>query len=252
MMYAHNREWSETLSFLGVYACYACLCYGHAVSYRGNCLMTRMIFVRHGQSTGNERHVFYGHFDGELSETGRKQVRAARDFLKDVHIDICYASDLKRAYETGTIICEGHGITPIADTELRELNGGLWENASFDELPSAYPVEFDLWKNDIWNACPPGGESIQSVARRIRAEVWRIAKLHEEKTVLIAFHATPIRTLMCEWTGVPYEKMNEIKWPANASVSVVNYDTQNEKIIPELIGYGGYEADIASKLSKNE
>lgn len=214
--------------------------------------MTKMIFVRHGESTGNMSRLFYGHFDGELSEVGREQARAARDYLKDTHIDIAYASDLKRAYETGCIICEPHGLRPIPDTELRELNAGLWENTAFAELPDKYPAEFALWKNDIWNACPPEGESIKSVTERIRREVWRIAERHEGQTVLIAFHATPIRTLMCEWLGIPYERMNEVKWVPNASVSIVDYDTASASVKVEVLSNGEYEADIASEISKEQ
>lgn len=210
--------------------------------------MTRMIFVRHGQSTGNRDRLFYGHFDGELSELGRAQARAARDYLKDVHIDIAYASDLKRAYETGAIIAEPHGLTPIPSVNLRENNAGLWECRPFAELPEKYPEIFATWRNDVYNAILPEGESVKDLTRRIHDEVWRIATENDGKTVLVAFHATPIRTLNCEWIGIPYERMNEVDWVKNASVSIVNYYPDTHKTEPEIIGYADFQEGVSTEV----
>lgn len=70
--------------------------------------MTKFIFVRHGQSIGNLTGRYLGQFDGRLSELGIEQARRAAEYLKDEKIDTAYASDLLRAYETGSIIAEPH------------------------------------------------------------------------------------------------------------------------------------------------
>ena len=61
--------------------------------------MTRMIFVRHGESTGNALGRFYGHFDGALTDLGRAQAQCAAAYLKDTRIDAAYGSDLKNAVQ---------------------------------------------------------------------------------------------------------------------------------------------------------
>ncbi len=214
--------------------------------------MTRMIFVRHGESTGNETHSFYGHFDGGLTERGRAQARAAAEFLKDYKIDIAYGSDLSRAYETGTIIAEPHGLEVIPDKELREIYAGEWENLLFAEIGEKYPEEFALWKSDIWNAMPVGGEKVSAVAKRVRREVWRLARENDGKTVLIATHATPVRSLVCEWMGIADEQMREIDWVKNASVSIVDYDTENNTVKPVVIGEAEFLGEIATQFDKKE
>ncbi|MBO7148903.1 MAG: histidine phosphatase family protein [Clostridia bacterium] len=80
--------------------------------------MTRIIFVRHGESMGNINDLFYGHTDGDLTELGRRQAESAANYLKDVHIDIAYASDLKRAFETGEIIAREHSLEVIPNKGL--------------------------------------------------------------------------------------------------------------------------------------
>ena len=213
--------------------------------------MTRIIFVRHGESTGNFTDRFYGHTDGELTELGRKQAECAAAYLKDFKIDIAYASDLKLAYETGVIIAKEHGLDVIPKKELREINAGEWENRTFSELAVLYPKEFDTWKHDMWRVELPEGESIKQMTYRIRDAVWKIAEENDGKTVLIAFHSTPIRSLTCEWKGLVYEEISNVGWVKNASVSIVNYDVHDHTSEPEIIGYADFQGDMQKEVTSS-
>ncbi len=210
--------------------------------------MTKMIFVRHGQSTGNLDKRFYGHFDGALTDMGREQARRAAEYLKNTHIDVAYASDLIRAFETGKIVAEPHGLDPIPDSELRELFAGEWENMKFEDLPVRFPEGIRVWVTDIGNSHPDGGESVRDLAARISRAVWRIAKENEGKTVLIATHATPIRALACEWQGKDVVEMQNIDWVKNASVSIVNYDTEKHATEVELYDEVSFMGDMITSL----
>lgn len=213
--------------------------------------MTRIIFVRHGESTGNLNKRFYGHTDGELTEKGIAQAYAAAQYLKTAKIDVAYASDLVRAYETGRIIAAAHGLTPVPCAGLREIYAGEWENLEFGEILERYPEGFNTFMYDIINSIPDGGESVRNMARRIIDEVWKIAEENDGKTVLIAIHATPIRALECEWRGLELEKMSTLKWVPNASVSIVDYDTANHTVKPEMIGEASFMGDMATTLPNN-
>ncbi len=213
--------------------------------------MTKIIFIRHGESTGNELRRFYGQFDGALTERGREQARMTADFLKDTHIDIAYASDLRRAFETGKIIAEPHGLQVIPEPSLREIYAGEWEDLSFSDLIEKYKDDFDTWMNDTVNSAPTGGESVRELAARIDAAVWKIAEENDGKTVLIATHATPIRSLIPRWRGEPLETLNSIKWVPNASVSIVNYDIISHKAQAEVVGEASFMGALVTKLPDN-
>ena len=43
-----------------------------------------LYLVRHGQSTGNERQLFFGVRDYPLTELGREQAKQAADKLREV------------------------------------------------------------------------------------------------------------------------------------------------------------------------
>lgn len=210
--------------------------------------MTKMIFVRHGESTGNINNVFYGHTDGGLTELGRKQAESTAEYLKNYKIDAAYASDLIRAFETAEIIAKPHKLKVIPDKNLREIYAGKWENIAFSALPELYPNEYEIWKHDMWKVKLPEGESIKEMAFRVRDEVWKIAEENDGKTVLVVFHSTPIRSLICEWKKMPYEKISELGWVKNASVSIVDYNIEAHTTDPEIIGYADFQGGITSEL----
>ncbi len=197
-------------------------------------MKTRLVFVRHGESTGNLNKRMYGHHDGMLTEKGIKQAELTAEYLKDWHFDIAVSSDLTRAYDTCRVILKHHpGVEIIKDSGIRETYIGKWENMSRAEAVEKYPDEFRTWAEDIWNACPPGGESVKECARRMWENVWRIADEQAGKTVLVTGHAMIFRTLCCRWRGIPYERMQEVPWLSNASVTVVDYD--NDARTTEII-----------------
>ena len=61
---------------------------------------SKIIIVRHGQSTSNVLGHTTGWHDAELSELGMQQAELLAQALKDEKIDFIISSDLKRAKQT--------------------------------------------------------------------------------------------------------------------------------------------------------
>lgn len=211
--------------------------------------MTRLVFVRHGESMGNRTMTMCGQYDVALTDKGRAQAEMTAEYLKDWHFDAVYSSDLSRAYETCQILLKHHPENVIIkDAALRETWIGEWENTPRTVIAEKYPEEFSKWANDIWNAHPDGGESVKDCTKRLYDAAWRIAKESAGKTVLVAGHAMAIRTLTCGWLGLPYERMQEVAWVGNASVSVVDYDTENGTTEIVMLGENSFQGDMATEV----
>lgn len=212
-------------------------------------MKTRLVFVRHGESTGNQEVRMYGHYNGELTDKGRRQAQLTAEYLKDWNFDAVYSSDLVRAYETCSIIAAYHpGLEIIKDTGLREIFIGKWENMLRADVVQKYSDAMKIWVEDIWNAHPTGGESVKAVTERLDAAVWRIAAENPGKTVLVTGHAVCFRTLNCAWLGMPREKMNDVPWLDNASVSVIDYDAESHTIQPVIINESSFHGDLRSTV----
>ena len=186
--------------------------------------MTRFIMIRHGFSVANNEKRFAGHSDFPLTDIGRAQAERCADALVNEKIDAVYASDLSRAFDTATPVARSHDLPVIPHKGLREIFAGEWEGKTYEELEAEYPESFGVWKSDLSNAHPDGGESIRQLYSRILATLDGIARENEGKTVCIATHATPVRSVCTAAMGLDYKGMTKIGWTANASISIFEYE----------------------------
>lgn len=188
--------------------------------------MTKLILIRHGESVANRKHIFAGHTDVELEEKGVKQAELTAQYVyENFKVDKVYASDLKRAYETGKKVADLFGLEVIADPGCREIYGGKWEGVTVEELKEKYKESYvNTWRGDISKAEPDDGETVVQLAERIFRHFTEIAEENPGKTVVIATHATPVRAMQSLVLTGGLEKMKDIPWPPNASVTVMEYN----------------------------
>ena len=209
--------------------------------------MTRILLVRHGESESNILGTFTGQLDAPLSELGHAQAEyTARFVLENYRVDAVYSSDLSRAYHTAVHTAEKLGLQVQMDKRLREIHGGQWQDILFSELSSTHPAEYALWQQDMGNACCPGGESVAELAQRVWQCVMDICQNNPERTVLIATHATPIRTVQWKATGKDLSFMKQIPWVSNASVSEFSYE--NGALTPVKLSQDSHLADMKTNL----
>lgn len=194
---------------------------------------TKLIFVRHGEAEGNIQRIFHGFYNSSLTDDGHAQAALSAKYLHDVPIDVIYSSDLKRTMDTAGYIARDKGLEIIPMEELREINGGKWENEKWADLPILFPQEYDLWANDTSRAHLPGGESMVEFADRILSAVKNIISKHEGKNICIVTHGTAIRTLLPAFKGLPFEKMQEMPWYDNASITIVNCNENGFELVLE-------------------
>lgn len=210
--------------------------------------MTRFLFIRHGQSQANIEGFFAGHTDVPLTEKGMRQAELTAAYVTGKYsVDRVYASDLKRAYTTGQAVAKRIGVPCQAEVRLREVFAGEWEGVSFDELPNR--PAYQVWMNNIGEAVCDGGESIAQLQHRVFEAIRQIAEENPEQTVVIATHATPIRTLQCLAEGKDLSYMKNIPWVHNASVSEGIF--QDGRLSFVQIGYDKQLGDLSSQLPPN-
>ena len=186
--------------------------------------MTRLILIRHGESQANRQDLFAGNYDAELEENGITQARITAKYVADSYkIDKIYASDLRRAYSTAQALADELGLDIEKSPQMREISTGEWEGMKFSDIAEKYPNEYKEWTEHIGIARCPNGESTCELGQRIMRELQRIAEENEGKTVAIATHATPIRVSQCLITHGSLERMQNVPWVSNASVTVYTY-----------------------------
>lgn len=194
--------------------------------------MTRIYLIRHAEAEGNLRRVFQGHYDGDVSENGLKQLERLSERCRSLPFDAVYASPLRRALKTAQSANRYHGLPITTLRELRELYGGLWEGLRWETFPEDFPEENRCWVNEPWNFRAPGGESMRELYDRVWSAVTGIVRQNVGKTVCIVSHGCAIRCFLCRALGKPLEQLNSIPWCDNTAVSVIDFD---EDLAPRVV-----------------
>ncbi len=207
-----------------------------------------ILLLRHAQSEGNVLGQFIGHTDVNITELGKSQAEAVKNFLHDWDIDCIYSSDLKRAVDTVTPTALDHGLEIVTDVDLREIWGGDWEGVPFEKIPELFPIEQQRWKNDPIESAPTNGESVRQIYLRVQRFMNKIINQVQGKRVLIVSHATTLRVLECFLRGSLQNWFN-IPYVSNASITVYRYRDGKYELVEHNID--SFMGDMVTKLPSN-
>ncbi len=187
-------------------------------------MVTTVYLIRHGESLGNTNGFFQGHTNCELSENGILQLKLLKERCKNISFDAIYSSPLKRTLDTAAAVNYYHKLPIIIDDGLIEINGGVFEGVHWDELPKIYPEEFDTFRNNLHLFNPTDGESVRAVYDRMIATVERLVNQNKGKTIVLVSHGCSIKNYLCYATSTPFEKIGELTWLDNTSVSKITFN----------------------------
>ena len=157
---------------------------------------TRMLLLRHGQTELSVERRYSGRGNPPLTDLGRSQAAAAARYLgSGGGVSAVLSSPLQRAQETAAAAAAELGLTVTVDDGLIETDFGSWEGLTFNEAAQRDPELHGRWLRDT-GVTPPGGESFDAVAERVRDARARIVATYAGSTVLVVSHVTPIKTML--------------------------------------------------------
>ncbi|WP_019969994.1 bifunctional RNase H/acid phosphatase [Mycobacterium sp. 141] len=157
---------------------------------------TRLLLLRHGETGLSVGRRYSGRGNPALTELGHRQADAAARYLgSQGGISAVVTSPLQRAYDTAATTAKALGLDVTVDDDLIETDFGAWEGLTFAEAAQRDPEIHRRWLRDT-SVEPPGGESFDAVADRVRRARDRIIAEHGATTVLVVSHVTPIKTVL--------------------------------------------------------
>ncbi len=101
--------------------------------------MSRILLIRHGQSTWNADGRWQGRADPPLSDLGRRQAEVAAEAVRGLGVTRLVASPLVRAHQTATIIGSALALDVAADPRLQERDAGEWTGKTRTEIEAGWP-----------------------------------------------------------------------------------------------------------------
>ena len=149
---------------------------------------TRVIAIRHGETTWNVDTRIQGQLDIPLNDTGRRQAALLARALSDEPITAVYASDLSRARETAEFVGQALGVEVVIEKGLRERGFGEFEGKTFKEIETLLPEQSRRWRQRDPDFAPPGGESLTELRSRVLEAAERVVSSHAGELVALVGH----------------------------------------------------------------
>ncbi len=161
---------------------------------------TRIIAIRHGETTWNVDARIQGHLDVPLNDTGRRQAALLAQALADEPIAAIYASDLSRAWETAQCLARALEVDVTSEKGLRERCFGDFEGKTFAEVEMLLPEQAMRWRKRDPEFAPPGGESLLNLRGRVIEAAERLAADHPGELIALVGHGGVMDVLYREAT----------------------------------------------------
>ncbi|MDF3337695.1 phosphoglyceromutase [Mycolicibacterium septicum] len=205
--------------------------------------MPTLILLRHGESDWNQKNLFTGWVDVDLTEKGRTEaIRGGKLLVEnDVLPDVVYTSLLRRAITTANLALDAadrHWIPVHRDWRLNERHYGALQGLDKAATKEKYGEEqFMAWRRSYDTPPPPiekgsefsqdadpryadigGGpltECLKDVVTRFVPyyEATIVPDLRAGKTVLIAAHGNSLRALVKYLDGMSDEDVVGLNIP---------------------------------------
>lgn len=163
----------------------------------------RVLLARHGATDWNDAGRYQGRSDLSLNARGNAQAAQLAEWLRPEQPAVAIHSGDHRTLETLQSVILPSAAPIISDPRWREIDHGVWEGRTYQELLSANPEQARAHWADPWHIPAPGGETLHQVAERVSPATHDLLTRWAGRTVLLVAHATPLQLLLCDLLGTP-------------------------------------------------
>jgi 2,3-bisphosphoglycerate-dependent phosphoglycerate mutase len=222
-----------------------------------------LILLRHGNSIWNQKNLFTGWVDVDLTDQGRAEAKRAGELLGESGLkpDVLFTSVLKRAINTAHIALDQidrNWIPTFRSWRLNERHYGALQGLDKTETLEKYgPEQFQLWRRSYDTPPPPIAddaeysqagddryadlgaalprtECLKDVLERM-LPYWESdisQQLKQSKTVLVTAHGNSLRALVKHLDGISDADIAELNIPTGIPL----YYKLNDQLNPENPG----------------
>ena len=204
-----------------------------------------LILVRHGQSEWNEKNLFTGWVDVNLTEKGRSEAQRAGELIKDAGLTpaILYTSLLTRAIDTAHLALKAAGfgwIDAKRSWRLNERHYGALQGKDKTQVRDEFGEDqFMIWRRSYDTPPPaiddasefsqvndpryadadaaemPKTECLKDVLERL-LPYWEgelLPALEQRGTVMVAAHGNSLRALVKHLEGIGDDEIASLNIP---------------------------------------
>jgi probable phosphoglycerate mutase len=203
--------------------------------------MTRVILIRHGQSTFNALGLYQGSSDAAvLTEKGVQTAYQTGKFLQQESIAAVYSSPLQRTQQTAqTVVKSLASALPIlTHDQLREIDLPNWQGLSYSHVREQDTIAYRCWRDrphefqiesaqetaagNLLTKVETATYPVLDLYRRAQ-EFWQaVLPMHPTDTIAIVSHGGTIRALISTALGIAPSAFHQMQ-QSNCGISILDF-----------------------------
>jgi broad specificity phosphatase PhoE len=202
----------------------------------------RVIWLRHGETDGNQDKKYMGHTDIPLNQTGHDQAERLAQSLSQESIQAIYTSDLIRARQTAEKLFTYFPNLSIQSTPLlRECFFGEWEGLTYRDICAQDEGLFHRWYHNPFVNAPPQGETLTNVDQRLSMFLTQLEEKYSAKDCVVIFtHGGPLRWVWAKLIERNWQEMWKVNTP-NAGGWMLEKTDETWRLIKEIDWNSGFD-----------
>jgi broad specificity phosphatase PhoE len=170
--------------------------YGRIRDFLVTDTVKNLFLIRHGETYFNLENRIGG--DSPLTPFGKAQADALARYFKKKRVPVIFTSEKKRTIETAEPVRDLQGscrIIPLR--EFNEIDSGVCECMSYEEIRDKMPRVFMARKKDKYNYIYPEGEGYVSMEARIERGIKKALYLSSSsQNIMIVGHRAVNRMIL--------------------------------------------------------
>lgn len=184
--------------------------------------LKKIYISRHGQSLFNVESRIGG--DPDITDKGYKYAKRLYNFIsmkyrpEDI---IIFTSNLKRTKNTAYLFMQNNYHVYHREV-LNEINGGICENMTYQDVKEKYHEIYINRKKDKFNFKYPEGESYYDLIIRVKEFILELNRL--DKPILIISHNAVIRVIFSYYFSNKDKDIPHIDVPLHSLFCIENND----------------------------
>jgi phosphoserine phosphatase len=205
--------------------------------------VTKILLVRHGHVEGINPERFRGRADVPLTDRGAAEAKAvAQHIASSWRPRKVYTSPMKRCVDTGGAIAQACHVDTEAVTDLNDIDYGLWQWRTYEEVQQTEPLLFSIWFATPQFVRFPKGESLQELVAR-GANVLRLVVMHHsDDTIVLVGHDSINRAMLLQLLDQPLSAYWRL---AQAPCCINEIDIAERRVRVVRVNETGHLAGIA-------
>jgi phosphoserine phosphatase len=166
--------------------------------------VTKILLVRHGHVEGIKPERFRGRADVPLTDRGAAEAKAVAQHISSNWRPIkVYTSPMKRCVDTGGAIAQACHIDTEVLTDLNDIDYGLWQWRTYEEVQQIEPHLFSVWFGTPQYMRFPNGESLQQLVARGADALRLVVDHHSDDIIVLVGHDSINRAMLLQLLDQP-------------------------------------------------